>query len=68
MGRRSNLAILIEWVLFFVAVFIAMVAVGTFALPFAVILFMIGAPVFLAQLGGIVLSGGFCWLLLRFVF
>jgi len=63
--RKSNLRILIEWLLFFGAVFLAMVAVATFAGPFMAILYVLGLPVFLAQILALFLSGGFMWLLIE---
>ena len=65
-GRgKTDLQILIEWILFFGGVFMAMIAVGTFALPFAVILLLIGLPPFLCQIGALFLAGGFFWLLIE---
>lgn len=56
----ENIRILIDWILFFIQVFIAMIAVGTFSFPLAVFLAILGLPIFLCQIGGIVLSGLFC--------
>lgn len=63
--RKSNLRILVEWFLFFVAIFLAMIAVATFAGPFMAILYVLGLPVFLAQILALFISGGFLWLLIE---
>lgn len=62
---KRNLIVLLDWFLTLLAVFIAMIAVGTFAMPFAAILYAIGLPVFLCQIGGIIMSGGFFWLMIE---